>query len=123
MKAEMSATRSDKTLRRGRARRTRALNHGSSHVTPTGRNLFLYLGFSSEEAENLRIRSLLMIALSRLIADIPQREAAMILGTTEPRVNRLARGGIDLLTIDSLVNKLAHAGMRVRISVAPRVVL
>ena len=91
---------------------------GTSHVTPSGRNIFLDLGFPPDEAENLKIRSLMMTALGRIIEDLPQREAALLLGTTQPRVSHLARGRIDLFTIDTLVNMLAHAGARMRISIS-----
>ena len=64
------------------------------------------------------MRSSLMTELRRAIGDMPQREAATFLGITQPRVSHLARGRIDLFTIDTLVNMLAHAGARVRISVS-----
>ncbi len=90
----------------------------SSHVTHAGGNIFADLGFAPEEAENLKMRSLLMTELRRAIADMPQREAATLLGITQPRVSHLTRGRIDLFTIDTLVNMLAHAGARMRISVS-----
>ena len=48
----------------------------------TSTNVFRDLGFSSEEAENLRIRSELMARLSRVIEGhgLTQREAAKLLG-------------------------------------------
>lgn len=93
---------------------------GSSHVTPAGGNIFADLGFGAEEAENLKMRAMLMNELRRVIGDMPQREAAMLLGITQPRVSHLKRGRIDLFTIDTLVNMLAHAGARMRISFLPR---
>jgi predicted XRE-type DNA-binding protein len=87
-------------------------------VTPAGRNVFADLGFPPEEAENLRMRARLITELRRIIADMPQREAATLLGTTQPRVSHLARGRIDLFTIDTLVNMLGHAGARMSISVS-----
>lgn len=90
----------------------------SSHVTKAGGNIFADLGFAPEEAENLKMRSLLMIELRRAIGGMPQREAATLLGITQPRVSHLTRGRIDLFTIDALVNMLAHAGARMRISVS-----
>lgn len=110
--------------RPARGRRTGQSAHtplpGSSHVTRTGQNLFADLGFAAEEAANLRIRALLMTELRRVIARMPQREAASLLGVTQPRVSHLARGRIDLFTIDTLVNMLAHAGARIRVSVSSR---
>ena len=78
-------------------------------------NVFRDLGFSSEEAENLRIRSEMMVRLARVIDDrgLTQAEAARILGVTQPRVSDLVRGKVDLFSIDMLVNMLAKAGLQV----------
>src|SRR5258708_37857871 len=91
---------------------------GTSHVTPAGANIFSDLGFDPLEAENLKMRSLLMSELRHIIGDRPQREAATLLGATQPRISHLMRGRIDLFTIDTLVNMLGHAGARMRISVS-----
>jgi predicted XRE-type DNA-binding protein len=69
-----------------------------------------------QEAENLKMRAMLMNELRRAIGDMPQREAAALLQITQPRVSHLERGRIDLFTIDTLVNMLGHAGARMRIS-------
>lgn len=85
-------------------------------------NVFRDLGFSSEEAENLRIRSELMARLSRVIEvhGLTQREAAKLLGVTQPRVSDLVRGKIDLFSIDSLVLMLGRAGVRVSVTTRAR---
>jgi len=85
-------------------------------------NVFRDLGFASEEAENLRIRSELMARLSRVIEDhgLTQREAAKLLGVSQPRVSDLVRGKIDLFSIDSLVLMLGRAGVRVTLSTRTR---
>jgi predicted XRE-type DNA-binding protein len=105
-----------------RGRRTGQVPHvplpGSVHVTPADGNIFADLGFSPEEAENLKMRARLMTELRRIIAGMTQREAASLLGITQPRVSHLTRGRIDLFTIDTLVNMLGHAGARMRISVS-----
>lgn len=86
-------------------------------------NVFRDLGFSREEAEHLRLRSELMIRLGRLIAErrLTQTAAARLLGVTQPRISDLVRGKIDLFSIDTLVDMLAHAGIRVSLSLRPRV--
>jgi predicted XRE-type DNA-binding protein len=78
-------------------------------------NVFRDLGFSAEEAENLRIRSEMMVRLARVIDDrgLTQAEAARIFGVTQPRVSDLVRGKIELFSIDMLVNMLAKAGLQV----------
>jgi len=85
------------------------------HITPAGGNIFADLGFPAEEAENLKIRSSLMIAIEKLMASrgLKQAEAAKLFGVTQPRISDIKRGKIDVFTIDSLVNMLTHAGIRV----------
>ena len=85
-------------------------------------NVFRDLGFSREEAENLRIRSELMVRLARLIEDrgLTQAEAAKMLGVSQPRVSDLVRGKIDLFSIDMLVLMLAKAGLRVTLTTRAR---
>ena len=85
-------------------------------------NVFRDLGFDPEEAENLRIRSDLMIQLTKLIErrGLTQAQAARLLGVTQPRISDLTRGKIDRFSIDTLVEMLGHAGARVSIVVRPR---
>lgn len=82
-------------------------------------NVFEDLGFSREEAENLKVRSVLMAGIRRIIEaeEITQREAAERFGVTQPRVSDLVRGKIELFSIDALINMLATAGHHVEISV------
>lgn len=82
-------------------------------------NVFRDLGFSREEAENLKIRTDLMIQLSKLIEArrLTQAQAADLFGVTQPRVSDLIRGKIDRFSIDTLVAMLGHAGVRVQIIV------
>jgi predicted XRE-type DNA-binding protein len=84
-------------------------------------NVFRDLGFAPGEAENLRLRSELMIALSKLIEsrDLTQVQAARLLGVSQPRISDLVRGKIDRFSLDTLVAMLSHAGVRVRL-VLPR---
>jgi predicted XRE-type DNA-binding protein len=72
------------------------------------------------QAENMRLRSALMIALKEHIAreGLSQSQAAKVFGVTQPRVSDLIRGKIDLFGLDSLVNMLAVAGMHVEMHVA-----
>ncbi|MBI5711610.1 MAG: XRE family transcriptional regulator [Candidatus Eisenbacteria bacterium] len=85
-------------------------------------NVFRDLGFDPEEAENLRIRSDLMIQLTKLLEKrgLTQARAARLLGVTQPRISDLTRGKIDRFSIDTLVEMLGHAGARVSIVVRPR---
>ena len=91
-------------------------------VTRSSGNVFKDLGFSDEEAEYLRIRSTLMIHLRRLIEarGMTQARAARAFGVSQPRISDLVRGKIDLFSIDTLVNMLAKAGVRVTITARAR---
>jgi len=72
------------------------------------------------QAENMRLRSVLMTALKDHIARkaLSQSEAARLFGVTQPRISDLVRGKIDLFGLDSLVNMVAAAGLRVELQVA-----
>jgi len=72
------------------------------------------------EAANMKIRSTLMMALEQHIKDEgwSQAEAARLLGVTQPRVSDLMRGKINLFGIDTLVNMLVAAGLRVEMHIA-----
>lgn len=73
-----------------------------------------------QEAENMRLRSTLLIALSRRIEieGWTQKDAAARLGVTQPRVSDLIRGKIDLFSLDALVNMVSAAGLHVDMTVS-----
>jgi len=91
------------------------------HITPAGGNIFADIGFPPEEAANLKLRSDLMIAIETIIQDnkLKQTEAAKLFGVSQPRISDIKRGKIDEFTIDSLINMLAHAGIRVDVTLRP----
>src|ERR1043166_5620943 len=78
-------------------------------------NVFRDLGYSPAEAENLRLRSELMIQLSRVIKarGLTQAGAAKLFGVTQPRISDLVRGKIGRFSVDTLIAMLGHAGVRV----------
>ena len=80
-------------------------------------NVFRDLGFAAEEATNLKLRSDLMIRLSKLIdaRGLTQGQAAEVFGVTQPRVSDLVRGKIARFSIDTLIAMLGHAGVSVQI--------
>jgi len=85
-------------------------------------NVFRDLGFSEDEAENLKIRADLMIELTKLIEvkALTQTDAAKLLGVTQPRISDLVRGKIDRFSVDTLIEMLGHAGASVSVMVTPR---
>ena len=87
-------------------------------MTRSSGNVFKDLGFSTEEAEHLKIRSSMMARLKDLIAarGLTQADAAALFGVSQPRVSDLVRGKIDLFSIDTLVDMLSHAGIKVKFS-------
>lgn len=70
-------------------------------------------------AENMKLRSALMIALKDHIAQagVSQAEAAKRLGVTQPRISDLMRGRIGLFGLDTLFNMAVAAGLRVELRV------
>lgn len=72
-----------------------------------------------EEAENMKLRSSLMVALKAHLArtGLSQSQAAKLFGVTQPRVSDLMRGKINLFGLDALVNMAAAAGMHVEMRV------
>ena len=82
-------------------------------------NIFRDLGFGPEEAESLRIRSELMVQIRRLIErrKLTQAAAAKLFRVTQPRISDLVRGKIELFSIDTLVDMLARAKVRVQLRV------
>jgi predicted XRE-type DNA-binding protein len=89
-------------------------------MTRSGGNVFKDLGFSAQEAEHLKIRSRMMAYLRELIASrgITQADAAALFGVTQPRVSDLVRGKIDLFSIDTLVDMLSHAGIKINFTLS-----
>ena len=83
--------------------------------------MFGNLGFPAGEAANLKLRSQLMIAITKLIDSrgLTQSAAAQLLGVSQPRVSDLVRGKLERFSIDTLVAMLGAAGVQVTISVRP----
>ncbi len=85
-------------------------------------NVFRDLGFDREEAEHLKLRSALMIEIRKVLEAqrLTQAAAAALFGVSQPRISDLVRGKIDLFSIDTLIDMLAHAGVRVSFVVKRR---
>ena len=82
-------------------------------------NIFADLGFAPGEAENLKMRSDLMIRIVQFHrkSGMTQASAAKALGLTQPRLNALLTGKIGQFSLDALVNIAARAGLNVRLVV------
>ena len=82
-------------------------------------NVFADLGFAPDEAENLRLRSDLMMQIEGQFkrSGATQAATAKALGLTTPRLNALLKGKINLFSLDALVNIAVRAGLRVDLKV------
>jgi predicted XRE-type DNA-binding protein len=71
------------------------------------------------KAENLKLRSSLMLALTRHIKSqgLTQAQAAKLFGVTQPRISNLIHGKIDAFGLDMLVKMATAAGMRITMQV------
>jgi predicted XRE-type DNA-binding protein len=84
-----------------------------------GGNVFHDIGFPQEEAENLKLRSSLMMRIEDYYekSGATQAVAAKALGLTTPRFNALLKGKINLFSLDALVNIAVRAGLRIELRV------
>lgn len=75
---------------------------------------------SPVEAENMKLRSRLMIAVRDYIEreGLSQAQAAKLFGVTQPRISDLVRGKIDLFSIDMLVNMACAGGLHINMKIA-----
>jgi predicted XRE-type DNA-binding protein len=71
-----------------------------------------------EEALNMRLRSELMIQITRRVKEwgVTQKEAAQRLGITQPRLNDLLNGRINKFGLDALVNLTGPAHFHVELT-------
>ena len=88
-------------------------------ITNSSGNVFQDLGFDTEEAENLRIRSELMQSIKQTVSkkNWTQSEAAEKFGVSQPRISEIFQGKVDLFTVDKLINMLPRVGQHVSIRI------
>ena len=82
-------------------------------------NVFRDVGFPPDDAHNLLLRADLMLRVERFVKEhgLTQAAAAKALGVTQPRLNQLLKGRIELFSLDALVRMLANAGLRVELRI------
>ncbi|MCF6225463.1 MAG: XRE family transcriptional regulator [Xanthomonadales bacterium] len=82
-------------------------------------NVWDALEGDASEAANLKLRSTLMMKIAEYVEEngLTQSQAAINLGTTQPRLNDVLRGRIDKCTVDRLVNMLTQVGYRVDLQI------
>lgn len=71
-----------------------------------------------QAAENMKLRSELMIAIMRKLSNTngTQTQKAKQLGITQPRLNDLLQGRIHKFSLDALVTIASHAGLSVSLT-------
>jgi predicted XRE-type DNA-binding protein len=71
-----------------------------------------------EQAENMKLRSTLLIALKAHLtrSGLSQAQIAKLFGVTQQRVSDLMRGKFNLFALDALVNMAVAAGLKVKMS-------
>ncbi len=89
-------------------------------LTRSSGNVFADLGFAEPEARVHKMRSELMIAIEKMIADqhLSQTEAAKVLQVSQSRVSDLRRGKVEKFSLDMLVTFAARMGRKVQLKVA-----
>jgi predicted XRE-type DNA-binding protein len=89
-------------------------------ITKSCGNVFLDLGFKPAIAENLRIRTDLMILLEDYLKQqrLSPPQAAKQLGVREATVKKLLQGKIGAFPVDKLIKMMVNAGLKVKVIVA-----
>ncbi|MBP9094857.1 XRE family transcriptional regulator [bacterium] len=79
-------------------------------------NVFKDIGFSDAEAASLFARTELMVQVRRILQEkhCSQREAAQLLGTTQPRIADIMALNTKHFSVDRLLKYLAKLGHRVK---------
>jgi predicted XRE-type DNA-binding protein len=91
-------------------------------ITESTGDVFRDLGFDVNESADLGLRSNLITAVRKRIAERTARgesqtDIANLLGVTQPRVSDLKRGKIHLFSVEMLAGMLARLGAEVAVSV------
>ena len=92
----------------------------SEPVVNSSGNVFVDLGYSSDEAAILQMRADLMADLRKFIKakKLTQAKAAQILGVSQSRVSDLTRGKWEKFSLEMLIILVTKAGMRVSLKTA-----
>jgi len=88
-------------------------------ITRGSGNVFRDLGFSKDEAENLKLRAELIMRIKDRFrkSGMTQTGAAKMLALTTPRFNALLKGNIGMFSLDALVTIAVRAGLSVELRV------
>jgi predicted XRE-type DNA-binding protein len=92
----------------------------SEDILNSSGNVFIDLGFSSDEAAILQMRAELMADLRNFIKSnqLTQAKASEILGISQSRVSDLTRGKWEKFSLEMLITLATRAGMHVSLKTA-----
>jgi predicted XRE-type DNA-binding protein len=92
----------------------------SNSIVNSSGNVFVDMGYPSEEAAILQMRADLMADLRKLIKTkkLTQSKAAKILGVSQSRVSDLTRGKWEKFSLEMLITLATRAGMHVTLKTA-----
>jgi predicted XRE-type DNA-binding protein len=90
------------------------------HESSSG-NVFADMGFSPAEAEELTAKSILILAMKKIIAEraLTQKAAAKVCGTDQPTLSKVLHGRMESATIDRLASWLTNLGQDIEITIRP----
>lgn len=91
--------------------------HGVSHVTPAGGNVFADLGVPEPEAELAKARLAQVVRTFLQEKGVSQRKAAELIGAKQPDVSAIVNGRLDGISLARLISIVEHLGYRVRVTV------
>jgi len=114
----MPTSRSTAKSKPRKAKASAIKSYAREHHKSSG-NVFRDMGKSDDEANNLFMRSKLMIAIEAIVEERgwTQAEAAKVIGVARPRIAELCASRIDLFTVDTLVKYLNRLGKQVTLSI------
>lgn len=93
-----------------------------SPFQPSTGNVFEDLGFDSEEAALLRVKSRLLAALTDYVNQFDtQQDAARALDVKQPRISEIATGKLSAFSTDLLIRLCERAGIDVNVAPELRV--
>lgn len=92
----------------------------AKRMTKSSGNIFLDLGFPPHEASVMLLRAQLAEVLRTWMERerLTQTQAARRLGISQPRMSEIARGRVELLSLDYLVGLCAKAKLDVGLRLA-----
>ena len=88
-------------------------------ITKGSGNIYQDLGFSAEVAQNMLIRTDLMISIIHWYkqSQMTQATAAKQLGISQPRLNLILKSDVEAFSLDALVNIAVNAGLIIKLSI------